>query len=109
MHAPCNVVVLISGSGSNLQALIDSLDEDNSPARIRAVVSNRAEAFGLQRAQAADIDTHVVQHKDFACYRNTRDWIPTAGHSTPVTRNMVAACTSLPKSSTAALWPYRPA
>ena len=65
MPTPCDVVVLISGSGSNLQALIDSLDE-NSPVRIRAVVSNRAEAFGLQRAQAADIDTHVVQHKDFA-------------------------------------------
>ncbi|MCQ4319765.1 phosphoribosylglycinamide formyltransferase [Stutzerimonas stutzeri] len=66
MSTPCNVVVLISGSGSNLQALIDSLDEDNSPARIRAVVSNRADALGLQRAQAADIDTHVVQHKNFA-------------------------------------------
>lgn len=65
MHAPCNVVVLISGSGSNLQALIDSLGEDN-PVRIRAVVSNRAEAYGLQRAQAVDIDTHVVQHKGFA-------------------------------------------
>jgi len=65
MLAPCNVVVLISGSGSNLQALIDSLDE-HSPVRIRAVVSNRAEAFGLERAQAAGIDTHVVQHKNFA-------------------------------------------
>ena len=65
MSAPCNVVVLISGSGSNLQALIDSLGEDN-PARICAVVSNRAEAFGLQRATAAGISTHVVQHKDFA-------------------------------------------
>ena len=65
MHAPCNVVVLISGSGSNLQALIDSLGED-SPVRIRAVVSNRAEAYGLQRAQAVDIDTHVLQHKGFA-------------------------------------------
>jgi phosphoribosylglycinamide formyltransferase-1 len=65
MHAPCDVVVLISGSGSNLQALIDSLGED-SPVRIRAVVSNRAEAYGLQRAQAADIDTHVLQHKGFA-------------------------------------------
>jgi phosphoribosylglycinamide formyltransferase 1 len=64
MHAPCNVVVLISGSGSNLQALIDSLGED-SPVRIRAVVSNRAEAYGLQRAQAVDIDTHVLQHKGF--------------------------------------------
>ncbi|MEL7558011.1 phosphoribosylglycinamide formyltransferase [Stutzerimonas chloritidismutans] len=65
MHAPCNVVVLISGSGSNLQALIDSLGED-SPVSIRAVVSNRAEAYGLQRAQAVDIDTHVLQHKGFA-------------------------------------------
>ncbi|MBK59518.1 MAG: phosphoribosylglycinamide formyltransferase [Pseudomonas sp.] len=65
MHAPCDVVVLISGSGSNLQALIDSLGED-SPVRIRAVVSNRAEAYGLQRAQAVDIDTHVLQHKGFA-------------------------------------------
>ncbi|TYP65266.1 phosphoribosylglycinamide formyltransferase [Stutzerimonas stutzeri] len=64
MHAPCNVVVLISGSGSNLQALIDSLGED-SPVRIRAVVSNRAEAYGLQRGQAVDIDTHVLQHKGF--------------------------------------------
>ena len=65
MTAACNVVVLISGSGSNLQALIDSLGEDN-PTRICAVVSNRAEAFGLQRAHAAGIATDVVQHKDFA-------------------------------------------
>ncbi|MCQ4311984.1 phosphoribosylglycinamide formyltransferase [Pseudomonas stutzeri] len=64
MSAPCNVVVLISGSGSNLQALIDSLGEDN-PARICAVISNRPEALGLQRAQAAGIATHVVRHKDF--------------------------------------------
>ncbi|AHL74871.1 phosphoribosylglycinamide formyltransferase [Stutzerimonas stutzeri] len=64
MSAPCNVVVLISGSGSNLQALIDSLGEDN-PVRICAVVSNRAEALGLQRAQTAGIATHVVQHKGF--------------------------------------------
>lgn len=65
MSAACNVVVLISGAGSNLQALIDSLGEDN-PVRICAVVSNRAEAFGLQRAQTAGIATHVVRHKDFA-------------------------------------------
>ncbi|MFG3692720.1 phosphoribosylglycinamide formyltransferase [Stutzerimonas stutzeri] len=65
MSATCNIVVLISGSGSNLQALIGSLDADN-PARICAVVSNRAEAFGLQRAQAAGIATHVVRHKDYA-------------------------------------------
>ncbi|MBU2333110.1 MAG: phosphoribosylglycinamide formyltransferase [Gammaproteobacteria bacterium] len=64
MTASCNVVVLISGSGSNLQALIDSQAEDN-PARIRAVISNRADAFGLTRAQDADIPTAVLDHKAF--------------------------------------------
>ncbi|HBC00646.1 MAG TPA: phosphoribosylglycinamide formyltransferase [Pseudomonas sp.] len=64
MTASCNVVVLISGSGSNLQALIDSQAEDN-PARIRAVISNRADAFGLTRAQDAGIPTAVLDHKAF--------------------------------------------
>ncbi len=64
MTASCNVVVLISWSGSNLQALIDSQAEDN-PARIRAVISNRADAFGLTRAQDADIPTAVLDHKAF--------------------------------------------
>nr|MBF0684784.1 phosphoribosylglycinamide formyltransferase [Pseudomonas sp.] len=65
MTDSCDVVVLISGSGSNLQALIDSLGDSN-PARIRAVIANRAEAFGLQRALAAGIDTRVLDHKQFA-------------------------------------------
>ncbi len=65
MSATCAVVVLISGSGSNLQALIDSLAQDN-PVRIAAVVSNREDAFGLQRAQAAGIPTHVVRHREYA-------------------------------------------
>jgi phosphoribosylglycinamide formyltransferase 1 len=62
---PCNVVVLISGSGSNLQALIDSSADDGNPARIAAVISNRADAYGLQRAQAAGIATTVLDHKQF--------------------------------------------
>ena len=61
----CKVVVLISGSGSNLQALIDSLQAD-SPAQISAVISNRADAFGLQRAAKAGIATQVLDHKAFA-------------------------------------------
>jgi phosphoribosylglycinamide formyltransferase-1 len=64
MVQPCNVVVLISGSGSNLQALIDSLGEDN-PARICAVISNRTDAYGLTRAQNAGIATAVLDHKAF--------------------------------------------
>ncbi len=62
----CNVVVLISGSGSNLQALIDSIAQGEYPARIRAVIANRADAYGLQRARQAGIDTRVLDHKAFA-------------------------------------------
>lgn len=61
----CNVVVLLSGSGSNLQALIDSCQGQDSPVRIRAVVSNRADAFGLQRAATAGIDSVVLDHTQF--------------------------------------------
>ncbi|MCW2270202.1 MULTISPECIES: phosphoribosylglycinamide formyltransferase [Pseudomonas] len=62
---PCDVVVLLSGTGSNLQALIDSIRTGDSPVRIRAVISNRADAYGLQRAQQAGIDTAVLDHKAF--------------------------------------------
>lgn len=65
MPDTCDVVVLLSGTGSNLQALIDSNDVKDSPARIRAVISNRADAFGLQRAKDAGIDTRVLDHKAF--------------------------------------------
>ncbi len=61
----CNVVVLISGSGSNLQALIDSAAQGDNPVRIAAVISNRADAYGLQRAQNAGIATAVLDHKQF--------------------------------------------
>ncbi|MCF7203214.1 phosphoribosylglycinamide formyltransferase [Pseudomonas oligotrophica] len=61
----CNVVVLISGSGSNLQALIDSQQPDN-PMRIVAVISNRADAYGLERAKTAGIATRVLSHRDYS-------------------------------------------
>jgi phosphoribosylglycinamide formyltransferase-1 len=58
------VVVLISGSGSNLQALIDGAQRD-LPIRIRAVVSNEPDAFGLERAHRAGIDTRVLCHREY--------------------------------------------
>jgi len=62
---PCNVVVLISGSGSNLQALIDSVAHDGNPARIAAVICNRAGAYGMERAKQAGIATELLDHKQF--------------------------------------------
>jgi phosphoribosylglycinamide formyltransferase 1 len=58
-----SIGVLISGRGSNLQALIDAIDEGRLPARIAIVLSNRADAGGLERAHAAGIQTLVVDHR----------------------------------------------
>jgi phosphoribosylglycinamide formyltransferase-1 len=65
MPATCNVVVLLSGSGSNLQAMIDNLQGVDHPARLCAVISNRADAFGLQRARDAGIESRFLDHKAF--------------------------------------------
>jgi phosphoribosylglycinamide formyltransferase 1 len=58
--------ILISGRGSNLQALIDATADPSFPAEIALVISNRADAGGLARAEAAGIATKVIPHKDFA-------------------------------------------
>ena len=60
------VVVLISGSGSNLQVLIDQSRDGSLPIQIVAVISNNPTAYGLQRASEANIDAHVINNKDFA-------------------------------------------
>ncbi len=58
------LVVLISGSGSNLQAIIDAAQTD-LPIDIRAVVSNQPEAFGLERARKAGVETRVLNHRAY--------------------------------------------
>lgn len=62
--APLGVVVLVSGSGSNLQALIDRRDA-GLPITIRAVISNRADAFGLERARRHGIAAEVLDHRPY--------------------------------------------
>jgi phosphoribosylglycinamide formyltransferase 1 len=57
--------VLISGRGSNLQALIDAIAEGRLRAEIAVVIANRADAAGLARAQAAGIDTITLPHRDY--------------------------------------------
>ena len=60
-----DVAVLISGTGTNLQSLINSCGDHNSPARITLVISNNPHAEGLNRAKAADIPTKVINHRNF--------------------------------------------
>jgi phosphoribosylglycinamide formyltransferase 1 len=57
--------VLISGRGSNLQALIDAIAEGRLHARIAIVISNRADAAGIERARTAGIETSVIDHRAF--------------------------------------------
>jgi len=63
---PMRLVVLISGSGSNLQALIDAKARGDLPVDIAAVVSNRPMVQGLTRAQNAGIPTLIIDHKEFS-------------------------------------------
>jgi phosphoribosylglycinamide formyltransferase 1 len=60
-----NLGVLISGRGSNLQALIDAVQEEGLSARIAIVISNRPAASGLARARAAGIETLVMEHRAY--------------------------------------------
>lgn len=63
---PLSLAVFISGRGSNLQSLIDACAQADFPARIAVVVSNRPDAYGLERAKHAGISTEIIDHKSFS-------------------------------------------
>ena len=60
------IAVLISGRGSNLQALIDATQKPGFPAQIACVISNKPDVQGLERAGKANIPTCVINHRDYA-------------------------------------------
>ncbi|KHF25572.1 phosphoribosylglycinamide formyltransferase [Solemya velum gill symbiont] len=60
------IVVLVSGNGSNLQAILDAVAEPDFAAEVVAVVSNRPDAYALQRAANAGVKSVVVDHAGFA-------------------------------------------
>lgn len=64
-NKPCKLLILISGGGSNLQSFIDQCQSGNLPATICAVISNRPQAAGLERARLANIETRVIDHTLF--------------------------------------------
>jgi len=60
-----SIVVLISGGGSNLQAIIDATQDGRIRGKITAVISNKADAYGLERANKANIPTRVLDHREY--------------------------------------------
>ena len=59
------IVVLISGNGSNLQAIIDHCESGNINGEITCVVSNKDDAYGIQRAKASNIKTEIINEDKF--------------------------------------------
>lgn len=66
MSGKPSIAVLVSGSGSNLQAIIDASERGEIPCRVGVVISNKADAYGLVRARKHGLPTEVVDHKAFA-------------------------------------------
>ena len=62
----CRLAVLLSGQGSTLQAIIDAIAQKRLHAQISAVISNRPQAYGLQRAAQAGLPCHMIDHTQFA-------------------------------------------
>ncbi len=60
-----NIVILISGRGSNMEAIVKACAQEQWPARVAAVISNKASASGLQFAAERGIATAVVDHRPF--------------------------------------------
>ncbi len=86
--AKLKIAVLISGSGSNLQALLDMCVDENSPAEIARVISNVPDAFGLERAKKAGVATTVVNHKDY----DSRESFEDALHQVLASENVGLIC-----------------
>jgi len=65
LNSPCRIVVLISGLGSNLQAIIDACANKKINGQVVAVISNRPDVLGLERAARADIKAETLDHTKF--------------------------------------------
>ena len=63
--AKLSLGVLISGGGTNLQAIVDAIEAGRLDAKIEVVLSNKADAYGLTRAHKHGIPTEILNHKDF--------------------------------------------
>ncbi len=82
------IAVLISGSGGNLQALMDAAAAPDYPAEIALVISNKENAYGLTRARQAGVAAIVIAHKDYAA----RDAFDEAMHAELLKNKIDTVC-----------------
>ena len=80
MASRCKTAILISGSGTNLQAFIDAVKDGDLDLELAVVFSNNPDAYGLERAEQAGIPTACIQHADFRTASHSimlslRSWI----------------------------------
>ena len=102
-----NLAVLISGSGSNLQALIDACANSDFPAQIVLVISNNPDAYGLQRARDAGIKTAIINHKDFDNRAAFEDEIQAALDKQPIDLICLAGFMRILTAGFVEKWPQR--
>jgi phosphoribosylglycinamide formyltransferase-1 len=65
MKEKAKIGVLVSGSGTNLQSIIDYIEQGKLKAKLAIVISNKQDAYGLERARKHNMPTKVISHKDF--------------------------------------------
>ena len=102
-----NVVILISGHGSNMEALIAARDAGELPVNIAAVISNRPDARGLETAAQAGIVTRCIDHAAFA----SREGFHSVGASlvrSPSPFVSTYRTASAPAGSSTITWNFRP-
>jgi phosphoribosylglycinamide formyltransferase-1 len=103
MSRNVNLGVLVSGAGTNLQAILEAISEKKLSASVRLVVSNKPGVLALERAEKAGVPTKVVSHRDYADREAFDgalvaalvgagvDWVVLAGFMRLLTRKLLGA------------------
>lgn len=73
MNEPCRLGILVSGNGTNLQSILDAAEKKGYPAGACLVISNRSDAYALERARKKGVATTVIPHGDYPSRESFED------------------------------------
>jgi phosphoribosylglycinamide formyltransferase-1 len=103
MAGPLRIGVLVSGTGTNLEAILGAIAEGRLRSSVAIVISNKGDALALERAKKASVPTRVIPHRDFATREDFDaalvaalrdagvDWVVLAGFMRLITKTMLSA------------------